>query len=240
MHQERTYRNLLTQDRLIAFRVIVQETDLHVQACTQLSALAKESVLQHRLTIESFIQQHPDFGTAMTPIQISTPAPDIITDMLGAGTQCGVGPMAAVAGAMAEYVGHDLLNYSSEIIVENGGDIFIQTARPMTIGIFAHRSPLSMRMGLKINERGRPISVCTSSGTVGHSHSFGRADAVTVVSRACPLADAAATAIGNRVKHRSDLKHAIEFGKQIKGVKGFVIIKDDQAGIWGDLEVTRL
>jgi ApbE superfamily uncharacterized protein (UPF0280 family) len=240
MHQERTYRNQLYHDRLISFRTIVKETDLFIRACMNLASEAKESVMLHRGHIESFIRQHPDFSASLVPLQIPKPVPGIIADMMDASTGSGVGPMAAVAGAIAEYVGHDLLKLSQEIIIENGGDIFIRAKRPVTIGIFADRSPLNMRIGLKIDCCDRPMAVCTSSGTVGHSFSLGTADAVTVVSRSCPVADAAATAIANRVKQKTDVKEAINFGKNIKGVKGLIIIKDDKAGMWGDLNVVRL
>jgi len=240
MPQERTYRNQLYHDRLTSFRTIVKETDLFIQAGMNLDVKAKESILLHRETIESFIRQHPVFSASLVPLQIPKPLPGIIADMMDAGTGSGVGPMAAVAGAIAEHVGHDLLKLSREIIIENGGDIFIQTNQPVTIGIFANRSPLNMRMGLKIDCCGRPMAVCTSSGTVGHSLSLGTADAVTVVSRSCPVADAAATAIANRVKQKSDVKEAISFGKDIKGVKGLVIIINNKAGLWGDLNVVQL
>ncbi len=240
MPQERTYRNQIHHDRLISFRTVVQETDLFIRASMNLETKSKESILMHRGTIESFIRQHPCFSTSLVPLQIPKPVPGIIADMMDAGAGAGVGPMAAVAGAMAEHVGLDLLKLSREIIIENGGDIFIQTNQAVTIGIFANRSPLNMHIGLKINCSGRPIAVCTSSGTVGHSLSFGTADAVTVVSRSCPIADAAATAIANQVKQKSDVEKAIKFGKNIKGVKGLVIIINDKAGMWGDLDVVQL
>lgn len=240
MHQERTYRNRLSHGRLITFRTIVKETDLFIRARMNLDAEARESILFYRGHIESFIQQHPEFLTSLVPIQFSKPTPGIIADMINAARGSGVGPMAAVAGAVAEHVGRDLLKFSPEVIIENGGDVFIQTHEPVTIGIFANRSPLNMRIGLKIDAHDRPVAVCTSSGTVGHSLSLGAADAVTVVSHSCSLADAAATAIANRVKHKGDVEKAISFGKDIKGVKGLVIIMEDKAGLWGDLNVVRL
>jgi ApbE superfamily uncharacterized protein (UPF0280 family) len=240
MHQERTYRHQLYHDGLISFRTVVKETDLFIQATMDLDAQAKESILLHRGHIESFIQQYPDFSASLAPLQTPRPVPNIVADMLDAAHRTGVGPMAAVAGAIAEYVGHDLLQFSREIIIENGGDVFMRTHHPVTIGIFANRSPLSMRMGLKIDGCDGPMAVCTSSGTVGHSISFGTADAVTVVSPSCPLADAAATAIANQVKQETDIQKAIFFGKDIKGVKGLVIIKNDKAGMWGNINVVQL
>lgn len=240
MHHERTYRNQLLHDRFVSFRSVVKETDLFIRASMNLDAEARESMLLHRGYIEAFIQQHPDFRTSLVPVHFSKPVPGIIADMLNAANGSGVGPMAAVAGAVAEHVGRDLLKFSREVIIENGGDIFIRTCQPVTIGIFANRSPLNMRIGLKIDCGEDPMAVCTSSGTVGHSLSFGAADAVTVVSRSCSLADAAATAIANRVKQKEDVEEALSFGKDIKGVKGLVIIINDKAGMWGDLDVVQL
>jgi len=240
MTSERTYRNRICQHHLTAFRIVVKETDLHIQAKKPLKTETRESILSHRATIESFIHQHPEFASSLVPLKIKTPVPPIIADMLQAGLHAGVGPMAAVAGAVAGYVGNDLLPYSSEIIVENGGDIFLQTQRPVTIGIFANQSVLNLRLGIVVECRSGPLSVCTSSGTFGHSLSQGRADAVTVFSCSCPLADAAATAIGNTVHSKSDIDAALEFGKHIKGVKGLVIIKDDKAGMWGDMKIVHL
>ncbi len=240
MNSKRTYRNLIRQKNLTAFRSVVKETDLHVQANKRLSAETRESILSHRATIESFIQQYPEFASSLVPLQFRTPVPPIIDDMLQAGSHAGVGPMAAVAGAVAAHVGTDLLTYSSEIIVENGGDIFISTHQPITIGIFANQSVLNLRLGIEVECPDSPMSVCTSSGTFGHSLSQGSADAVTVFSPSCPLADAAATAIGNTVQAKADIDAALEFGKHIKGVKGLVIIKEDRAGIWGDIKIVRL
>ena len=240
MHQERTYRNQIYPDRLVSFQAIVKETDLHIQATRNLLSSSRESILRHRGYIESFIRQHPEFATSLVPLHIQRPVPEIIAHMLNAAAVCGVGPMAAVAGAVAEHVGHDLLKLSPEIIIENGGDIFMRTYQPVTIAIFAHRSPLNMRLGIKIGGGERPLSICTSSGTVGHSLSFGAADAVTVVSRSCSLADAAATAIANRVRQKRDVQEALNYGKDIKGVNGIVIIINDKAGLWGNLEVVQL
>jgi ApbE superfamily uncharacterized protein (UPF0280 family) len=160
--------------------------------------------------------------------------------MVWAGHQAGVGPMAAVAGAVAEHVGTDLLSQSSEVIVENGGDVFLKTKGPSIVGIFAGKSPLSLRIGLRVCPENAPISVCTSSGTVGHSKSMGKADAVCVVSRSCCLADALATAIGNIVSIESDIPKGIEFGKQVQGVQGVVIIVNKKIGAWGDIEIVQI
>jgi len=240
MPQKRTYRRLITGANLRAFQVVVKETDLMIHALRSLDDFVREKILEYRGYIEAYITRHPEFGRTLTPWTIEGPAPAIVCDMARAGTAAGVGPMAAVAGAIAEHVGRAVLEYSDQVIVENGGDIFIKLAAPATVGIFAGRSPLSLRIGVRIDSVRRPMAVCTSSGTVGHSLSLGRADAVCSVSDSCALADAAATAIGNHMADRRDLARAIEFGKKIDGIKGVVVILGDQMGLWGDIEAVPL
>jgi uncharacterized protein len=238
--QKRSYRNLVSKANLVAFRVSVKETDLFVQASAPLEDITRELVLEKRGYIENYIRRYPEFARTLAPWSVTAFEPAIIRDMAHAGEKAGVGPMAAVAGAIAEYVGIDLLQYSREVVVENGGDVFIKLDDPVTAGIFAGRSPLSLRMGLRIEPGEKPISICTSSGTVGHSLSLGKADAVCVVSDSCCLADAAATSIGNGVKSKSHIQQAIDFGKHIEGVRGIVVIIEDEVGIWGDLNVVPL
>ncbi len=240
MYKNRTYRNLVHTNNLKSFNVTVKETDLFVSAAKPMEDLTKELILRYRGYIEVYIQTYPEFKETLRPFHINGPAPIIIQDMAIAGRNAGVGPMAAVAGAIAENVGIDLLSHTDEVIVENGGDVFLKTNEPVTIGIFAGTSPLNLRMGLRIDSSSRPVSVCTSSGTVGHSLSFGKADAVCVVSGSGSLADAAATSIGNQVKAKRDIQPAIIFGKKIEGVTGLVVVMDDKIGIWGDLEVVPL
>lgn len=240
MYQKRLYRNLSVRENLVAFRVAVKETDLFVHAAKPLKEITRELILKYRGYIEAYIKRYPEFVKALKPWHVSGPAPIIINDMASAGEKAGVGPMAAVAGAIAEHVGNDLLMHTDEVVVENGGDIFFKTNGPVTIGIFAGKSPVSLGMGIRVDPGEKPLSVCTSSGTVGHSLSLGKADAVCVLSDSCPLADAAATSIGNQIKSKAHIGSAIDFGKNIKGVGGIVVIMGDEIGMWGELEVVRL
>ena len=240
MYKERYYRNLVHQDNLVSFRVAVKETDMFVHAAKHLEDVTRELVLKHRGYVEAYIQQNQEFAKTLNPYRIYGPAPIIIKDMAKAGKKTGVGPMAAVAGAIAEHVGKDLLSYTDEVVVENGGDIFIKTGSPVTVGIFAGPSPFSMHIGLRVDPRKKPVSICTSSGTIGHSLSLGKADAVCVISKSCPLADAAATSIGNHVISKTDIQKAIEFGKNIDGVTGLVIIMGDRIGLYGKVEIVPL
>ena len=149
---------------------------------------------------------------------------------------CGVGPMASVAGAVAEFVGKDLLPHTSNIIIENGGDIFLRSTREVTVGLFAGESTLSYKLNLLVKKEKTPLGICTSSATVGPSLSFGRADAVTVISKSAVLADAAASAIGNLVFSKNDIKKTLELGIKIDGVYGIVIIIGSEMGAIGEIE----
>jgi len=240
MDDKKLYRNLIQNNNLVSFRVVVKETDIFVQARTGLFDAARELVLECRGYLETYIERYPEFAKTLAPWTKTGPAPKIVAEMIFAGMAADVGPMAAVAGAVAESVGRGLLDYSRDVVVENGGDIFIRLDGLVTAGIFAGRSPLSMEVGITVDGCGDPVSLCTSSGTVGHSKSFGNADAVCVVSDSCALADAAATSIANRVISKTDIAGAIEFGREIEGVRGMVVIKDDGIGAWGDIEVVPL
>jgi ApbE superfamily uncharacterized protein (UPF0280 family) len=194
-------------------------------------------VVKYREQLEGYIADNPAFLTSLEPLPSPESAPDIVKKMIDAGRRAGVGPMAAVAGAMAEYVGADLLEFSPEIIVENGGDIFIKSRVKRVIGIYAGGSPLSGKIGLEVSAGDTPLGICTSSGMVGHSLSYGQADAVVVLAKSAALADAAATSIGNRVKTGDDIGGGIDFSQNIGGLKGVVIIKDDRIGIFGEVKL---
>ncbi len=240
---QRFYRRLARCDHLVAFHVVVKETDLWVQARKNLKNIIKELILQERGYIEAYIHRYPNFQQTLHPWKVKEPAAAILREMAQAGTEAGVGPMAAVAGAIAARVGNRILDHqkgSDEVIIENGGDVFLKTRQPVTVGLFAGKSPLSMKIGLTIDSRERPVAICTSSGTVGHSISFGNADAVCVVSGSAALADAAATSIANRVHTKTDIHTGIDFGKTIQGVEGLVIIKDEKMALWGSLEMVPL
>jgi ApbE superfamily uncharacterized protein (UPF0280 family) len=240
MYQQRTYRQLVEVDRLTAFEVIVKETDLLIHAPKELRPIAREIVLEQRRYLEAYIEQHPDFANTLRPWPVDGAAPALVADMVAASAEAAVGPMAAVAGAMAQQVGTALMAHTDEVIVENGGDTFIQTRQDVCAGIFAGRSALSLRFGLRIPARDQPLAVCTSSGTIGHSLSLGRADAVCVVSKSAALADAAATALANRVRSSADINAAIEHGRQIPNIDGLVVIVDGQIGCWGTIELAPL
>ena len=240
MYEQRKYREWVKREGLTGFNVTILETDLYILADCLLHEQAIHFVKRIRRELTGYIEKHPDFLTSLEPLGVKDDAPECVKSMLEAGVKTGVGPMAAVAGMVAEYTGKHLLKYSREIIVENGGDIFLSCNRTRTIAIYAGNSPLSGNIGLVVNPGSGHTGICTSSGTVGHSLSFGRADAAVVVSPDTPLADAAATALCNIIKTSADIDAGIAFIQSISGVKGALIIKNDRFGAWGDIEICAL
>ena len=136
MYKERSYRQWVKSDGLVTFEVKELETDLLISARKDLEKRARESILNYRQDIHSYIKKHGDFFTSLEPLDVDGDAPKIVQAMARAARKAGVGPMAAVAGAVAEFVGRDLLPYSDEVIVENGGDIFLRTGVKRVIGVY--------------------------------------------------------------------------------------------------------
>lgn len=237
MYEPRTYRHWIKGGDLISFNVVVKETDLYIRASSNLKSKARKLVLKYRDSLERYIERHPAFLTSLEPLPVDDNAPHIVKAMSEAASKAGVGPMASVAGAIAEFVGTELLAFTPEIIVENGGDIYLKSLGKKIIGIYAGESPLSGKIGLEIDGADTPLGICTSSGTVGHSLSYGRADAVIVLSQSATLADAAATAIANLIKQPGDIPGGIERAKSIEGVSGVIIIQGDKTGLWGKVKI---
>ncbi|MFA6431610.1 MAG: UPF0280 family protein [Candidatus Margulisiibacteriota bacterium] len=239
-YERRTYRNYTKADDLVKFEVVQKETDLLILADKNLHEQAIEAIAKYRGQIETYGEINPDFIKSFTPLNARRDAPEIVKEMISAAKRAKVGPMAAVAGAVAEFVGRDLLAYSNEIIVENGGDIFLKTNRPRKIGIFAGTSPFSEKIALEVEPKEKGFSVCTSSGTVGPSFSFGKADAIVTIAENASLADAAATAIGNLIVDVADINKGLALAKRIKGLDGVLIIKDDQMGAMGKIKIVPI
>ena len=141
----------------------------------------------------------------------------------------GVGPMAAVAGSMAQLAAEAGLKAGSpEAIVENGGDIYIQATEPVIIALHTGTAELADRLAFSIEPGDTPISICSSSGKMGHSMSLGDCDLATVVAKDAALADAAATMAANLVKTIGEVDAALERIAGIEGVEGVLIVKDNR------------
>jgi uncharacterized protein len=240
-YRQRRYRQLLDPAGLVSFEVKIRETDLHILATEERREQALQLVLQLRNQLEAYIAGHPEFLTSFQPLPVDPLAPALVKAMAASAAAAGVGPMASVAGAIAEFVGKGLLAAGAgEVMVENGGDIFLKRDKDCLISIFAGSSPLSHQVGIQIPSQQLPLGICTSSGTVGHSFSFGQADAVTVLAASAPLADAAATRLGNEINSEGDLGKALALAPTIPDLLGVLVIKGRQLGAWGELQLVSL
>lgn len=234
LYQPRLYRAQCQAKTLKAFQVCIDESDLCIFAGHDIKDAAQWYLHELRGQLIDYISDHPQFATSLEPMQIVDQAPGIVQCMAQAGCCAGVGPMAAVAGAISERVAQILHKTERDIIVENGGDIYAFYQDSLKIALFAGTSPLSMRIGMIIKDCKDGMGICTSSGTVGHSLSLGNADAVTVIAHDGALADAVATALANRVEQPHDIDETLECGIKINGVLGVAIIVGEHIGIIGD------
>lgn len=207
---------------------IICDRDLQERAQQELERLYNE--------LERYLQEEPFFLSSYEPLKAGKNSPEIARIMASASEKAGVGPMASVAGTFSELLGRYLLKEgASEVIVENGGDIFLQLRKERLVGIYAGSSEFSNKIALKAKSELTPLGICTSSGSVGHSVSLGKADSVTVVAESCSLADAAATAVANQVKGNKGIQKGIEAAGKIKGIQGALIIKGKELGTCGIL-----
>ena len=239
MYEKRSYRSLFSNE-LVMFDVCVGETDLLIGCDSDLTSEALSCVRRARAALDRHIRIYPDFKTSLEPLKFDDTYDPLVKSMISAGIAAGTGPMAAVAGAVSEFVGKALIKHSEQVFVENGGDIYFSSIKDRIIAIYAGDSSLSNKVGIRLRKELFPLGICTSSGTVGHSYSMGRADAVTVVSKNAALADAVATATGNLIKTSDDIQNALNFAMGIKGVIGAIAIIKDKLGAAGDLELAPI
>lgn len=238
--KERFYRDFSRSAGLKKFQVRVEETDLLVLAEKNLKEEIEEEVIRQREIIKNYIKNHPEFYTSFSPVP-SESEEEIINLMCESAHLTETGPMASVAGAIAEIVGLKMLSMTNRIFIENGGDIFVKMDEEFIVGIYAGKSPLSFRIGLVFAGRSQPFGIATSSGTVGHSFSYGKADAVTVVSGSAAFSDGAATYFGNLITGDRIEKGKIERElKRFPFIEGLLIIKGKEIFLWGNIELKTL
>jgi len=207
-------------------------------------------VVEERSNIEKEIIKNPLFKYSLEPVKYNKDEVDeIVRIMYESSSIAGVGPMASVAGAIAEILCKKCVDLGFEAgIIENGGDIGLFGDREFKIQIYAGKSLFSNKFFIKINPAkitDNVLGICTSSASVGPSISFGDSDATTVIADSPSLADAFATYLGNLVHYdknddennRNNIKEVIEIGKKFNSIKGICIIVKNKIGVWNiDIE----
>lgn len=234
MYEERTYRERVRPEGLVRSDVSFQESDLCIFADRDVASRALGLLGEARFQLEAYIERDEGFKAAFSPHDPIHCAPLIVRKMADAARRFGVGPMAAVAGAVAEYVGARI---AGNVLIENGGDIYARTKRPITLSLYAgESSQFTGKVKFKVDPKGGSIGIATSSGTHGHSISFGKADAVCIVGDNAVDADAAATAFCNRIQKEEDVEAVIEEAMRYESLKGIIIAIGDKLGAKGDIE----
>jgi len=192
-------------------------------------------------TLEMYMEEHRYFLTSLHPVPYDEEAPDIIRTMIAAGFYAGTGPMAAVAGTFAQEIGELALALGAqEVLVENGGDLYLNTRKDLQVGIYpGEDSVLREKLALEIPAGQMPLGLCTATGTYGHSFSFGKADALAVLSHKTALADALATAICNRVELDNSLVELLEEYREKKEILGILAVRGEEVVSMGDLRLIR-
>ncbi|HEY8543157.1 MAG TPA: UPF0280 family protein [Pseudothermotoga sp.] len=234
----RFYRNL-HNGRFQSFNISYMETDLWIgvdRFKKEMIDATQQLVVELHEQLRDYMKENRDFLLSFQPVKVSPQCPEIAKKMAEAAEYACVGPMAAVAGAFADEVGRLLIEKfnCSEVLVENGGDIFIKNTQPVTVCIYAGDSPLSQKIGFRLPAGS--WGVCTSSGTVGHSISFGKADAVTVICENATIADAFATAYCNMIKTKEDIEKLLEVALN-EHVQTTLVIYQDKLGVIGKHEL---
>jgi uncharacterized protein len=243
-YQPRNYRNKFNTTRFRGFHVSYLETDLWIGVDpdsfqTGMEEAAFQKVKDLRLMLDSYIQEEPEFVKSLIPFSPAETAPVEAKEMAWAAARAGIGPMASVAGLFAREVGETICqNFSAEeLVIENGGDIFARLKKELVLSIYAGTSPLSEKIGIGLPAGMKQLGICTSSGTVGPSLSFGKADAVAVACEDVLLADAFATALGNEVKSPDEIQKALKLSEKFPEIISVVILCEDKVGVRGSFEI---
>jgi ApbE superfamily uncharacterized protein (UPF0280 family) len=224
--------------KLQEFEFRIQQTHMKLKSDIYESfALARSAVIHNRGLLENYIEHHPEFLSTLEPLEIDLSAPEFIRNMMSAGITANVGPMAAVAGGLSEMATKAMMQINCKLaLADNGGDISIKGEENVKVGVYGGSGSVAGTVGFSIRSDALPLGICTSAGVLGHSISFGEADAAVVFCRSAFLADAAATAVANHVKRldpEGTIQNALEIAEDIDGVLGCMIFIGDTVGSTG-------
>jgi ApbE superfamily uncharacterized protein (UPF0280 family) len=247
MYQERFYRdNVFSKFKL---EISYKESDLLISTDKKIDdKLARDLLKKYYDVVAEYVEKNPSFLSALSPIDNDSRAPSIIKDMIQCAKITGIGPFASVAGAISFYVGQQLRHFADEVIIENGGDIFLKINEDKRIGVYlgeqfsTHSSSLGEkvdRVFLKIKKRDYSFGIASSSSFIGHSLNFGKADLVTVIAKNAVFADSFATALSNRVKKEQNVEEVLTIAQNSPFIEGILIAFQGKVYLWGDLEIDR-
>ena len=243
MYEERFYRSLSRSQYTL--EISHKESDLFISTDKAIDKdIAYDVLRKYYGQIEDYIKKTPLFFTSLSPLEIDNDASPIVQEMLECSQETRIGPFASVAGAIALYVGRELLQYTDEVIVENGGDIFLKINEDKKIGVYlgerfaAASSILNENpIALKVKKRDNSFGMASSSAYIGHSLNFGMADLVTVIATDAIIAEGFATALSNRIKKEADVNEVLNIAKNIPLIEGLLIAYEGKIFLWGELQI---
>jgi hypothetical protein len=232
------YRNNVQTREKYNWKIKYHYSDLLLSSDKNIVSLTKEPLKEIYCYLHRCFKEDHAFLKSLSPVSIKPGYPEIIKKMCLLSAEFNVGPMAAVAGTVNEFLAEKMNQYCGSLIIENGGDLYLRSKKDRILGIYVKNKYFKDGISIRIKSENMPCGVCASSGTFGHSLSLGKCDLAVVLSKSAITADAAATAVANSISCKDDLLKSIEHFRNCRGIDGLLLIKEDQIGLWGNIELT--
>lgn len=233
------YRNKVKSRNRYNWRILYKYSDILVSSDKDVEDRLKKLVKEVYSVLESHIKEDPSFQKSLSPVRSKPQYHPLIKKMCDKSAVFNVGPMATVAGAVCDFMAYGLDGLCRCLIIENGGDVFLKSDRDINMGVYLKNKHFADKLYLRVKRDDMPCGLCSSSGSFGHSLSMGKSDLVTVLAESTISADGAATSAANSINSSEDISKAINIYKNIKDIRGILIVKDDKLGIWGNIELIK-
>ena len=251
---EHSFQLLLAESDIKVIVASGEQEGLSLQDSQNLACEMLKTLEVLRADIASWARVYPEFRHSLSPLKIPKNAPKIVRRMYEGASKAGVGPFAAVAGSIAQILAETYSNLYPDLIIENGGDIYMFSSKERVVALLSEPEKLPQTtsninqktgsqqstLGLRFGVDDFPLALCASSATIGHSLSLGNGELAVVRAKSASLADAVATALGNRLRSADTVQDAINFAQNIVGVEGVFVQCDDAMGVWGAMELVAL
>lgn len=247
-------------------QIVVEETDLFITLTkdidkNEIIKFCTKEIQEIRNIIKFWIKLYPEIQHSLEPVQCPPGAPLCIAEMCEASGLAHVGPFACVAGMIAQFIATKIhfhlreKQLCSDVIVENGGDIYLYSNKERIVGILANPKE-ECTLGLRFAKEQFPLAICSSSATIGHSLSFGKGDLSVVIAKNASLADALATSYGNVLKSAKEINTVLAQAQkdfrialqdnpfadihEKHGLLGVFLQIDEKIGAWGTVELAAI
>ena len=231
------YRNNVKTREKYHWKITYQYSDMLLGSDKDIAGLIEEPLKEIYCCLHSCFKEDPAFLKSLSPVSIKPGYPEIIKKMCLLSAGFNVGPMAAVAGTVNEFLAEKINKYCGSLIIENGGDLYLRSKKDRVLVIYVKNKYFKDFISIRIKSESMPCGVCASSGTFGHSLSLGKCDLAVVMSKSAITADAAATAVANSISCKDDILKSIEHFRNCRGIDGLLLIKEDKIGLWGNIEL---